>query len=112
VLVDGACYAYSMVTVPLYDTLGPDAVQYICSHAELAAVAVSAPLLPTLLPCLASVPTVKLVVRACAPGPALAACSRSSSQRVQSGIARGTSRRVILVEHSNADVEVCHYHCI
>ena len=64
VLVDGACYAYSMVTVPLYDTLGPDAVQYICSHAELAAVAVSAPLLPTLLPCLASVPTVKLVVRA------------------------------------------------
>ena len=62
-LVDGACYAYSLVTVPLYDTLGPDAVQYICSHAELAAVAVSAALLPTLLPCLADVPTVKLVVR-------------------------------------------------
>jgi hypothetical protein len=63
VLVDGACYAYSMVTVPLYDTLGADAVQYICSHAELAAVAVSAPLLGTLLPCLGDVPTVKLVVR-------------------------------------------------
>ena len=64
-LVDGACYAYSMVTVPLYDTLGADAVQYICSHAELAAVAVSAPLLQTLLPCLGDVPTVKLVVRRC-----------------------------------------------
>ncbi len=73
-LVDGACYAYSMVTVPLYDTLGPDAVQYICSHAELAAVAVSAPLLPTLLPCLASVPTVKLVVRARPGSVAFAGC--------------------------------------
>ena len=62
-LVDGACYAYSMVTVPLYDTLGPEAVRYICSHAELAAVACSAPLMGTLLPCLADIPTVRLVVR-------------------------------------------------
>ena len=68
VLVDGACYAYSMVTVPLYDTLGADAVQYICSHAELSTVAVSAPLLGTLLPCLGDVPTVKLVVRHYWPG--------------------------------------------
>lgn len=40
-LVDAACHAYSMVTVPLYDTLGPDTVKYICNHAELAAVACS-----------------------------------------------------------------------
>lgn len=45
VLVDAACHAYGMVTVPLYDTLGPDAVEYICNHAELAAVAVSAQVL-------------------------------------------------------------------
>ena len=62
-LVDGACYAYSLVSVPLYDTLGPDAVRFICSHAELAAVACSADCLATLLPCLADTPTVQLVVR-------------------------------------------------
>ena len=63
-LVDGACYAYSLVTVPLYDTLGPDAVRFVCSHAELTAVACSAECLETLLPCLADTPTVRLVVRA------------------------------------------------
>lgn len=61
-LVDGACYAYSLVTVPLYDTLGPDAVRFICSHAELAAIACSSDCLATLLPCLADTPTVQLVV--------------------------------------------------
>ncbi len=35
-------HAYSMVSVPLYDTLGPDAVEYISNHAELAAIACSA----------------------------------------------------------------------
>ncbi|KAG4910378.1 hypothetical protein JHK87_056494 [Glycine soja] len=32
-IVDHACSAYSFVSVPLYDTLGPDAVKYIVSHA-------------------------------------------------------------------------------
>ena len=45
-LVDAACHAYGMVSVPLYDTLGPDAVRYIASHAELACVACSAEVLP------------------------------------------------------------------
>lgn len=62
VLVDSALHAYSMISVPLYDTLGPEAVRYICSHAELAAVACSADVLPTLLKCLPDCPTVKLVV--------------------------------------------------
>ncbi|KAK9835226.1 hypothetical protein WJX81_007254 [Elliptochloris bilobata] len=62
VLVDAACSAYSMVSVPLYDTLGPDAVRYICNHAELAAVACAAAVLPTLLQCLSESPTVVLVV--------------------------------------------------
>ncbi len=61
--MDSAAHAYSMVSVPLYDTLGPDAVEYIANHAELAAVAVSAALLPTLLPCLPRCPSIKLVVR-------------------------------------------------
>jgi long-subunit acyl-CoA synthetase (AMP-forming) len=51
-----------MVSVPLYDTLGPDAVEYICNHAELAAVGCSAAVLPTLLSCIARCPTVKLLV--------------------------------------------------
>ena len=62
-LVDSACSAYSMVSVPLYDTLGPDAVRYMCGHAELAAVACAAAVLPTLLQCLGECPTVALVVR-------------------------------------------------
>ncbi|XP_065143718.1 long-chain-fatty-acid--CoA ligase 6 isoform X1 [Paramisgurnus dabryanus] len=33
-----ACYSYSMVVVPLYDTLGPDAIQYIINTAEIATV--------------------------------------------------------------------------
>ena len=51
-----------MVSVPLYDTLGPDAVRYISGHAELAAIACSVDLLSVLLPCLSDCPTIQLVV--------------------------------------------------
>lgn len=63
VLVEAACVSYSIVTVPLYDTLGPDAVRYISNHAELRAVACSIALLPTLLPNLQACPSISLVVR-------------------------------------------------
>lgn len=62
VLLDAAAHAYSMVTVPLYDTLGPDTVEYVCNHAELAAVGCSAAALPKLLACLPRSSTVRLVV--------------------------------------------------
>ena len=29
-----ACYTYSMVVVPLYDTLGPDAIRFIINTGE------------------------------------------------------------------------------
>jgi len=61
-LMDAAAHAYGMVTVPLYDTLGPETVQYIANHAELAVVGVSHALLPKLLEALPHCPTVKLVV--------------------------------------------------
>ena len=61
-LIDCAVHAYSMISVPLYDTLGPDAVKYISHHAELAAVTCSIDMLPTLLKCLPECPGVKLVV--------------------------------------------------
>ena len=48
-LFDSALHAYSMVSVPLYDTLGPGAVEYIANHAELAAVGCSAAVLPTMM---------------------------------------------------------------
>ena len=62
VLVDAACTAYSMTSVPLYDTLGPEAVTYICGHAELTVVACSVEVLDTLLKALPDCPTVKIVV--------------------------------------------------
>lgn len=68
VLLDAAAHAYSMTSVPLYDTLGPDAVEYICNHGELSVVGCSAAVLPTLLSCLGRCPTVKLLVRAAARG--------------------------------------------
>ncbi|MBA0606140.1 hypothetical protein Godav_018651 [Gossypium davidsonii] len=37
-IVDHACSAYSLVSVPLYDTLGPDAVKYIVNHADVKAI--------------------------------------------------------------------------
>ncbi|XP_058083995.1 long chain acyl-CoA synthetase 6, peroxisomal-like isoform X1 [Magnolia sinica] len=38
VIVDHACAAYSYVSVPLYDTLGPDAVKYVVNHANVQAI--------------------------------------------------------------------------
>jgi long-chain acyl-CoA synthetase len=37
-VVDHACAAYSFVSVPLYDTLGPDAVKFVVNHANLQAI--------------------------------------------------------------------------
>ncbi|KAI8026873.1 Long chain acyl-CoA synthetase 6, peroxisomal [Camellia lanceoleosa] len=37
-IVDHACSAYSYISVPLYDTLGPDAVKYIVNHADIQAI--------------------------------------------------------------------------
>ena len=62
VLLDAAVAAYAMVSVPLYDTLGPDAVEYIACHAELAAVGCSAAVLPTLMGCLPRCRSVRLLV--------------------------------------------------
>lgn len=62
-LVDLALHAYGFVAVPLYDTLGPEVVQFICEHAELSVVAVAAPLLAGLIKVLPECHTVKAIVR-------------------------------------------------
>ncbi|XP_006882297.1 PREDICTED: long-chain-fatty-acid--CoA ligase 1 isoform X1 [Elephantulus edwardii] len=38
VIIEQGCFAYSMVVVPLYDTLGTEAITYIINKAELAVV--------------------------------------------------------------------------
>lgn len=35
ILTEQACYSYSLVVVPLYDTLGPDACAYIINQADI-----------------------------------------------------------------------------
>eukprot|EP01018_Ginkgo_biloba_P036625 Gb_32728 [translate_table: standard] len=35
IVADHACSSYSYISVPLYDTLGPDAVKYIINHADI-----------------------------------------------------------------------------
>lgn len=37
-ILEQACYMYSMVLIPLYDTLGPDAAKYIVNQAEISLV--------------------------------------------------------------------------
>ena len=86
VLVDAACHAYSMVSVPLYDTLGPEAVSFICGHAELQAIACSPDVLSTLLESLSSKSTVKLVVSCLSPCPALLQGHQSLQWQAKAGV--------------------------
>ncbi|XP_059598823.1 long chain acyl-CoA synthetase 7, peroxisomal isoform X7 [Vitis vinifera] len=61
-IVDHACSAYSYISVPLYDTLGPDAVKYIVNHADVQAIFCLPHTLNTLLSFLSEIPSVRLVV--------------------------------------------------
>eukprot|EP00245_Coleochaete_scutata_P003911 TRINITY_DN15967_c0_g1_i1.p1 TRINITY_DN15967_c0_g1~~TRINITY_DN15967_c0_g1_i1.p1 ORF type:complete len:703 (+),score=103.09 TRINITY_DN15967_c0_g1_i1:55-2163(+) len=61
-IVEQACNAYSYISVPLYDTLGPDAVKYIVNHGELAAVFCTQDKLQTVMESLVECPSVKLIV--------------------------------------------------
>ncbi len=62
VALEAAMTRQGVISVPLYDTLGPDAVVYIANHASLCAVACSHAVLATMVACLKDTPTVKLVV--------------------------------------------------
>ncbi|KAF0911615.1 hypothetical protein E2562_011232 [Oryza meyeriana var. granulata] len=61
-IVDHACAAYSYVSVPLYDTLGPDAVQFIVNHATVEAIFCVPQTLSTLLSFITQMPCVRLIV--------------------------------------------------
>ncbi|KAI4368335.1 hypothetical protein MLD38_016903 [Melastoma candidum] len=61
-IVDHACSAYSLISVPLYDTLGPDAVKYIVNHAAVQAIFCVPQTLSVLLSFLSEIPSVRLIV--------------------------------------------------
>ncbi|KAF5738628.1 Acyl-CoA synthetase [Tripterygium wilfordii] len=61
-IVDHACSAYSYISVPLYDTLGPEAVKYISNHAVVQAIFCVPQTLNSLLSFLSEIPTVRLIV--------------------------------------------------
>ncbi|KAK4505279.1 hypothetical protein PRZ48_003242 [Zasmidium cellare] len=61
-ITDLACMSQSLYSVSLYDTLGPDAVEYIINHAGLTAVACSLPHIPALLKLAPRCPSLKLVI--------------------------------------------------
>ncbi|KAG8363819.1 hypothetical protein BUALT_Bualt19G0061900 [Buddleja alternifolia] len=61
-IVDHACSAYSYISVPLYDTLGPDSVNYIVNHAEVQAIFCVPSTLNTLLTFLSEIPSVRVIV--------------------------------------------------
>ncbi|PUZ43684.1 hypothetical protein GQ55_8G027800 [Panicum hallii var. hallii] len=62
IIVDNACASYSYVSVPLYDTLGPDAVQFIVNHATVEVIFCVPQTLSILLSFLAQMPCVRLIV--------------------------------------------------
>ncbi|KAG8089095.1 hypothetical protein GUJ93_ZPchr0011g27568 [Zizania palustris] len=61
IIIDHACAAYSYVSVPLYDTLGPDAVQFIVNHATVEAIFCVPQTLSTLLSFITQMPCVRLI---------------------------------------------------
>ncbi|XP_058226133.1 long chain acyl-CoA synthetase 7, peroxisomal [Rhododendron vialii] len=61
-IVDHACSAYSYISVPLYDTLGPDAVKYIVNHGDIQAIFCVPNTLSALLSFLSEIPSVCLIV--------------------------------------------------
>lgn len=61
-IVDLACSCQSFISVPLYDTLGPDAVEYIINHASVRAVVVTAAMLKQIVPIRKSCPTLELII--------------------------------------------------
>ncbi|KAH0464842.1 hypothetical protein IEQ34_004945 [Dendrobium chrysotoxum] len=62
IIVDHACSAYSYISVPLYDTLGPDAVSYIVNHADIQVIFCVPQTLSNLLSFFHKIPSVHLIV--------------------------------------------------
>ncbi|EIM23115.1 hypothetical protein WALSEDRAFT_50428 [Wallemia mellicola CBS 633.66] len=61
-IADLSLHAYSRISVPLYDTLGNDSVEYVINHSEIKLVFTTSSHLPGLYRILQKCPTVKAVI--------------------------------------------------
>ena len=61
-ITDLGCMSQSLFTISLYDTLGPEAAEYIIRHANIACVVTSVVHIPSLLKLKPRLPSLKLVV--------------------------------------------------
>ncbi|KAI5457976.1 hypothetical protein BGZ63DRAFT_492822 [Mariannaea sp. PMI_226] len=61
-IVDLGLASQALFSVSLYETLGPDATEYIINHAQLSCVACSLPHIPTLLKLSPRLPSLKLII--------------------------------------------------
>ncbi|KAG8917336.1 hypothetical protein FRC00_013737, partial [Tulasnella sp. 408] len=61
-ITDLACQAYNKVSVALYDTLGPDAVEYAINHSEVPIIFCSSEHIQALLDNAAACPVLKMIV--------------------------------------------------
>jgi long-chain acyl-CoA synthetase len=61
-ITDLACMSQSLFSVSLYDTLGPEASEYIVRHANLHCVVTSLPHIPTLLRLKPRLPSLKIII--------------------------------------------------
>jgi len=62
-LVENACGRMAYALVPLYDTLGPNAIPFIMNHTEMKVVFCAKEQFKTLMGCIDQCPTVKVVVQ-------------------------------------------------
>ena len=62
-IVEQTCNAYSLILVPLYDTLGPNAVEFIINQAEVNTVFITKDKIDLLLKSLEKCPTIKYIVQ-------------------------------------------------
>ncbi len=63
VICEQAINSMSMILVPLYDTLGPDAVKFIVNQAQISLVVADASKIVVLLKNVAAMPSVKIIVK-------------------------------------------------
>jgi long-chain acyl-CoA synthetase len=82
-ITDLACMSQSLFSVSLYDTLGPEASEYIIRHANLHCVVTSLPHVPTLLKLRPRLPFLKIII---------------SLDPLDAGEAPGLSKQAVLSE--------------
>ncbi|KAG8905292.1 hypothetical protein FRB99_000265 [Tulasnella sp. 403] len=61
-IVDLACHAYKKVSVALYDSLGPQSVEYVINHSELPIVFCSSKNIESLLKTATNCPVLKMII--------------------------------------------------